>query len=280
MSDQSQGPGWWLASDGKWYPPDQAPAMPPPETWAAPPVGPPASSGMSTGAKAALAVVGGVFALIALAVLAITLLGEESETTFQSTGTAIDGGDDDVESEGDVPRADVPDGYALIRGDGVSIAAPDGWREIAPEDFSMTPEEFKAAFPDAPPELLDQATGAFDEGATLIAFDTEDSAFGANVNIASFPGEAPLSLLEAQATNQLESFGGSVVSSDEVTVPAGDALRVAYTLDVAAPDGSSVTANGVQFYVHAGGRTHVVTISGLDDMGTISDAMADTFRLD
>ena len=21
MSDMSQGPGWWLASDGKWYPP-------------------------------------------------------------------------------------------------------------------------------------------------------------------------------------------------------------------------------------------------------------------
>lgn len=25
MSDQSQGPGWWQASDGKWYPPEQAP---------------------------------------------------------------------------------------------------------------------------------------------------------------------------------------------------------------------------------------------------------------
>ena len=25
MSDVSQGPGWWLASDGKWYSPDQAP---------------------------------------------------------------------------------------------------------------------------------------------------------------------------------------------------------------------------------------------------------------
>jgi Domain of unknown function (DUF4190) len=23
MSDTSQGPGWWLASDGKWYPPEQ-----------------------------------------------------------------------------------------------------------------------------------------------------------------------------------------------------------------------------------------------------------------
>ncbi len=29
MTDSSQGPGWWLASDGKWYPP---------ETWAGPPL--------------------------------------------------------------------------------------------------------------------------------------------------------------------------------------------------------------------------------------------------
>lgn len=30
MSDVSQGEGWWLASDGRWYPPQQAP-MPPPQ---------------------------------------------------------------------------------------------------------------------------------------------------------------------------------------------------------------------------------------------------------
>lgn len=31
MSDTSQGPGWWMASDGKWYPPQsyQAPSPPP-----------------------------------------------------------------------------------------------------------------------------------------------------------------------------------------------------------------------------------------------------------
>jgi hypothetical protein len=49
MSDQSQGPGWWQASDGKWYPPEQAPAATPPATEqlggpaippAVPPVGP------------------------------------------------------------------------------------------------------------------------------------------------------------------------------------------------------------------------------------------------
>lgn len=30
MSDVSQGPGWWQASDGKWYPPEQAPGTQPP----------------------------------------------------------------------------------------------------------------------------------------------------------------------------------------------------------------------------------------------------------
>ena len=29
MSDTSQGPGWWQASDGKWYPPDQQPGPAP-----------------------------------------------------------------------------------------------------------------------------------------------------------------------------------------------------------------------------------------------------------
>lgn len=39
MSDQSQGPGWWLASDGRWYPPEQHPewVAPAPPTPAAPP---------------------------------------------------------------------------------------------------------------------------------------------------------------------------------------------------------------------------------------------------
>ena len=35
MSDTSQGEGWWLASDGKWYPPSSAPtpASPMPPTY-------------------------------------------------------------------------------------------------------------------------------------------------------------------------------------------------------------------------------------------------------
>lgn len=41
MSDTSQGPGWWQASDGKWYPPEQAPGATP----ATPPAGDPGAYG-------------------------------------------------------------------------------------------------------------------------------------------------------------------------------------------------------------------------------------------
>jgi len=60
MSDTSQGPGWWIASDGRWYPPELhpgAPATVPPPTLpplamppaGAPPVGPPLAGPGFTG---------------------------------------------------------------------------------------------------------------------------------------------------------------------------------------------------------------------------------------
>jgi len=58
MSDFAQGPDWWVASDGKWYPPEMHPSYQPPPPpppgggaqpggWYAPPIGPPGSSGPS-----------------------------------------------------------------------------------------------------------------------------------------------------------------------------------------------------------------------------------------
>lgn len=38
MSDTSQGPGWWLASDGRWYPPESHPNASPPPPPPAPPI--------------------------------------------------------------------------------------------------------------------------------------------------------------------------------------------------------------------------------------------------
>ncbi len=43
MNDTQPGPGWWLASDGRWYPPESYPRQlpPPPTASSAPPGGPP-----------------------------------------------------------------------------------------------------------------------------------------------------------------------------------------------------------------------------------------------
>ena len=54
MSDVPQGPGWWIASDGKWYPPEHHPDYQPPITPAAPgsplqPMPPPPAEPSPTG---------------------------------------------------------------------------------------------------------------------------------------------------------------------------------------------------------------------------------------
>ncbi len=49
MSDQSQGDGWWLASDGRWYPPAATPDAVPPTDAAPPAVTAPPESPVSSG---------------------------------------------------------------------------------------------------------------------------------------------------------------------------------------------------------------------------------------
>lgn len=50
MSDMSQGPGWWVASDGKWYPPEQHPNyVAPPPVPPSPPAPPPPTPASPSG---------------------------------------------------------------------------------------------------------------------------------------------------------------------------------------------------------------------------------------
>jgi len=70
MSDQSQGPGWWLASDGKWYPP-QAPHPAPAST---------PKPGMSGCLKAFLIAAGvGVILVVVLVAVVSLAVDEASE---------------------------------------------------------------------------------------------------------------------------------------------------------------------------------------------------------
>jgi hypothetical protein len=76
MSDVSQGPGWWLASDGKWYPPQQQPGYQPP-----PPGRPPKRR------PGCLAIIGGavvVFVLLIIVVVVIAAVGSKSSSKSSS----------------------------------------------------------------------------------------------------------------------------------------------------------------------------------------------------
>ena len=108
MSDVSQGPGWWQASDGKWYPPASAPAAyqpeptyPPPAaaySSAAPgyqPTAPPRTNGL-----AVTSLVLGILAFVTCAVTGIPglITGviarrqiSESQGSEQGSGLAIGG---------------------------------------------------------------------------------------------------------------------------------------------------------------------------------------------
>lgn len=92
MSDTPEGPDWWQASDGKYYPPQPptappppptgpptAPPVPPPPGYAYPtsPVGPPQSTGMSGCLKVGLIVLAVLFVLGIGSCVAIVFVADD-----------------------------------------------------------------------------------------------------------------------------------------------------------------------------------------------------------
>jgi len=126
---------------------------------------------------------------------------------------------------------------------------------------------------------VEQGLGLFENGAVLVAFDFSGEQFADNVNVVEIPGEAPLEEIEGPATQQLSSLGGEVLDSGIVDVGPGEALRIEYTLAVALPDGSSVPAEGVQYYIPIDGSTYIVTVSTGSAVADLADVMIETFSV-
>jgi hypothetical protein len=93
MSDTSQGEGWWLASDGKWYPPTAAPAPAPP----APPYPQGAynpAQALPTSNEAIWSLVLGILSLTCLGLIAgipAVILGNVGKKKILASGGAIRG---------------------------------------------------------------------------------------------------------------------------------------------------------------------------------------------
>jgi hypothetical protein len=91
MSMQPQGPGWWRASDGRWYPPRPSPAYPPQSFGAGPPV-PQTKSG------------GKGWVVVVLAIVAVVLIGGATAAYFvyRSVAGVVGGGGLDCPTAEDI----------------------------------------------------------------------------------------------------------------------------------------------------------------------------------
>ena len=112
MSDVSQGPGWWQASDGKWYPPlAAAPVAPPPPPPGPPPVpqwgGPPVAKKSNRGCLIALGIVGALVVLGIIAVVVIVVaVGNEVDDRVDDDGITTFSDNDENPPADDVSIAE------------------------------------------------------------------------------------------------------------------------------------------------------------------------------
>lgn len=87
MSETAQGPGWWQASDGKWYPPQNLP--PPPGQIVQPAKG---RSGCAVAAIVVAVAFGVIFVLALLSIIAITFLGRSTADKLSNLEGEIESG--------------------------------------------------------------------------------------------------------------------------------------------------------------------------------------------
>lgn len=91
MSDEPQGPGWWQASDGNWYPPQgpqPAPGGPPPPG-AGYAYGGPGMAPQATNSKATISLVLGIVGIVACGLLAgipAIFLGSSAKKEIDGSG--------------------------------------------------------------------------------------------------------------------------------------------------------------------------------------------------
>jgi hypothetical protein len=302
MSEQSQGEGWWQASDGKWYPPQAAatpePTMPIPTASPTgplpagpPPTGQPPSKG-GIGRGPLLGIIAAVIVLLA-GVLFFATRGDDDKKDKASTTDSEQSSDTDSSSsrttttkkprsttsttlDSDPLDIDVEDGFVPFKSeeDGFAIAVPERMRVF--DLSSETLDQIKQSLGADNPQLaavFDQASNLIAQGGKLFAVDPTAAGQGKpadTINIIRTPGaiDPTSSAFADTIVQQLEGVGATGVEVEPLDVPAGKAVSVAFTLAINLPDGSTASISGHEGVVQAAGALWVITYAAGPDADT------------
>ena len=189
-----------------------------------------------------------------------------------------------------VPTAVPGTGKITMTADRFAITLPDGWRQI-PLDGSQT-AEIEALLPAG-----SQITAALDKelasavaaGLAFMAIDLRPATLSAgnistvNVNVQA-PSSVPLSLMEPLVTGLLDSAPGvSSVVAKTVTLPAGKAIRITYTLTITTAGGQAVKLAATQFVLLSTKHTYTTSFAcqyaAASSCRSQADAMMQTFDI-
>jgi hypothetical protein len=194
--------------------------------------------------------------------------GDDSDSSSSDTGSAATTAAGATGTDGGSPTsAVVPEGFTVIdrSGDGFVIALPPGWQNF---DLTATDvDAIVAAATEANPSLAGNVSDAVKqlvaEGGLLYASDVSNPGnFLTNVNLIRVQGvTSGLGLLQQQAQQQLTAAGATNVSSTQVELPGGDAVRTTYTVPVTLADGTTTEVAGLQVYFLTQQNLYVLTFS-------------------
>ena len=241
MSDVSQGPGWWLASDGKWYPPELAPGAQPVPTQPVPtqpypqyppPQTPPQPSN-NNGCRNAFLVALALFILFVVGVGACTVIfADDLQEIVDEAEEAIEEAERAAEEAAEAAEQPDADGGSI--GGSVGDEEPDGADEPAsvPEAFlgdwrlaSVNGEEIVVGVNTESPALItiDATSVSGDFGCNGGAAELIDLGDGrlqgqmleSEEQLCSIPdGSEEMVLSERAITSLLESAAGFTITGD------------------------------------------------------------------
>jgi len=205
------------------------------------------------------------FIPLALALVLAACSGDDSSSSSNTGAATSEGASGTSGTTG--TRPPVPEGFTVVdrSSDGFTIALPPGW-----QNFDLTSADVDAivqAATEANPNLQGDVGNAVkklvDEGGLLYASDTSNPGkFLTNVNLIKVTGvTSGLGLLQQQAQTQLTAAGATNVSSTQVSLPAGDAVRTTYIVPVTLSDGTKAEIAGLQVYFLTQGNLYVLTFS-------------------
>ncbi len=167
----------------------------------------------------------------------------------------------------------VPDGFAIMAGEGVTLAVPEGWTAMDLADLGLSMDEMEELYPETDPGFLRMSISAAEEGAVFMAIELAGADAGDNVNVIGIPMELPLDELDDTFFAMLEEEGMDVLDRTRIDHPLGPAMRITMAMRV-----GDLEFEAVQLYLPVDGDTYVITVTAADP--AVADQIVDSFRID